>query len=126
MKKHFTKSLTVIFAVLGVYFVAFKVLMKVGSIRPIVFDHKPPRIPSAEPFEIDGVWFAKHEALINETIRGWAVPFHEPRWGRENEITRNTMSAFFAPLIWMERKVRGLDDWNWDGRGPKPDWVTFW
>ena len=126
MRKHFTNSLAVIFAVLGVYFVAFKVLMKVGSIRPIVFDHKPPRILSAEPSEIDGVLELKHESFVNETVRGWAEPFHEPRWGRDNEKTRNTLSAFFAPLIWMERKVRGLDNWKWDRRGPRPDWVTHW
>lgn len=112
MKKPFTNSLTVIFAVLAVYLVAFKMLMRVGSMWIVMFDHKSPPILSGAGYGI--------------TLGGEDVAFHEPRWGRDNEMYRNTLSAFFAPLIWMERKVRGLDNWKWDRRGPRPDWVTHW
>ena len=101
MKKHFTKSLTVIFAVLGVYFVAFKVLMKVEA----------------------SVWYDPPRGIRADAQ-------HEPRWGsddtRERFLEAKAMRTFFAPLVWMDRKVRGRDRWHWDGQSPEPGWVEEW
>ena len=94
MKKHFTKSLTVIFAVLGVYFVAFKVLITVnvgmswkGRSRPSVF-----------------------------------IADHRPRWDYPGWVWK-AMRVGFAPLISIERRFRGMEDWELDGPVPEPDWV---
>ena len=101
MRKHFTKSLAVIFAVLGVYFVAFKVLMKVGfSMSPL-----PPR---------SIICFAKHES----------------RWGsedmRERRLETEKMRTFFAPLIWLDRKINRKDALSFQIDTPEPNWVKEW
>ena len=84
MRKHFTKSLTVIFAVLGVYFVAFKVLMKVEVVRD---------------------------------FRNYRVHPYRQGYSREHRLrlacsrsVAEYMNISFSPLIWIERQVRGLDE----------------
>ena len=114
MRKHFTNSLAVIFAVLGVYFVAFKVLMKVGVKHSMVKVVKPMWRTPGEPPEND------------PRPHGWyetAKASHVPRWEFGNDFAQRSMMAFFVPLIWMEKKVRGGDHWQWDGSGQEPVWI---
>ena len=79
---------------LGVYFVAFKVLLKVKN-----------------SFFVVG----------SGIVYGWAE--HMPRWGGNFAKKSEVMNTLFAPLIWMERKVRGPDRWYWDRTMPEPDWM---
>ena len=97
MKKHFTNGLAVIFAVVGVYFVAFKVLMKVRVV--VIKRYIDPDM---------------HHVL-------WAR--HEPRWGIYHSAQSETLQFFFAPLIWLDTDFRGGDRWYSDGKIPQPDWV---
>ena len=94
MKKHFTKRLAVIFAVPGVYFLAFKVMMKVVVVK-------------SEPrYEKPSVYSALHR-------QRWQISF---RLTQGNEL-------LFAPLVWMERRFLRNGQWEWDGTGPEPNWV---
>ncbi len=94
MKKHFTMSLAVIFAVLGVYFVALKVLMK------------------------ESLSLISH---ASGTVNEYSLTYH-PRWPILYWADE-AMRTCFSPMIRLEREVRGEDNWKWDGSGPEPDWV---
>ena len=94
MKKPFTNSLAVIFAVLGVYFVAFKVLMKVG------------------------VGVISWPAIDRTAYSAGYIP----RWPILSGANK-AMDTCFAPLIWLEKRIRGMEDWELDGPVPEPDWV---
>ena len=98
MRKHFTKSLTVIFAVLGVYFVAFKVLMKVGVVRD-------------------------YRSYLSHPFRQGYYREHRPRWACSRSVAEY-MNISFSPLIWIERQVRGLDECYSFDSVPPPDWIA--
>lgn len=108
MRKSFNNSPALILAILGVYFLAFKVLMPVRVTRDVDYD-----------------WIRKGTATYAEraNFRFPAYARHEPRWGSSNDSLQRAMEIFFAPLIWMERSSRGGRDREWDGLGPEPDWV---
>ncbi len=86
-----------IFAVLGVYFVAFKVLMTVKAIDYGSGAHGPRSVER----------------------------MHMPRWMYSNKyhLFGHWMDTFFAPLIWVERQVRSPEYWTWHEGQPEPEWL---